>query len=384
MPNSNRDRTSAVKKHFNNYYDYSLLFLTIFLCCFGLVMIYSTSSFVAQRDYNDSAKFLKSQALAVILGTFAMVAASRIDYRRYTRRFKHLNINFIFLLYFICIFLQAFVLVFGKESHGKKRWIMLGPVSFQPSELTKIAVILFVAYIVQRSSRTLDTPGGFLAVFLSNILTIGLIAKANLSTAIIVCVIIFAICYTATRKPFYYVVFIILGIVVVLLYIHFGEQSYRAERIRVWKNIENEEKGYQILQGLYAIASGGLFGTGLGNSKQKLGFIPEAHNDMIFTVICEELGLFGAISVIALFVFLLYRIFVIAINAPDLFGSLICVGVIAHIAFQVILNIAVVTNAVPSTGVPLPFISYGGTSVSLLMLEIGLVLSVSNQIRHKN
>ena len=157
-------------------------------------------------------------------------------------------------------------------------------------------------------------------------------------------------------------------------------KQHRAERIAVWQNVETEPKGYQILQGLYAIASGGLFGTQLGGSKQKLGFIPEAHNDMIFTVICEELGLFGAVSLMLLFVLLLYRIFIIGLNAGDLFGSLICVGVFVHIAVQVVLNIAVVTNAVPSTGVPLPFISYGGTSVSILMAEIGIVLSVSNQM----
>ena len=382
MPRDNR-RSLQIKKHFNSYYDFSLLFLTIFLTCFGLVMIYSTSSYVAQRDFGDETHFLVNQAVAVILGVVGMLLASRVDYRLYVKPFKRIRINLVFILYLLCLFMQIFVLFFGVESHGKKRWINLGFTTFQPSELTKIAVILFVAFIVQKAPRNLDTVWGFAIIFLINMPVIALIAKANLSTALIVCVIVVGICFIASRKVWYYFFAAIIGVMVVLLYIFLGSESYRAERITVWQNIETEPKGYQILQGLYAIASGGLLGTGLGNSKQKLGFIPEAHNDMIFTVICEELGLFGAISVIALFVFLLYRIFVIAINAPDLFGSLICVGVIVHIAFQVILNIAVVTNAVPSTGVPLPFISYGGTSVSILMCEIGIVLSVSNQIRHE-
>ncbi len=155
---------------------------------------------------------------------------------------------------------------------------------------------------------------------------------------------------------------------------------YRLERIKIWQDIENHPKGYQILQGLYAIASGGLFGKGLGQGVQKLGYIPEAHNDMIFSTICEELGLVGAFAVLFLFILLLWRIFIIAINAPDLFGSLIATGVMAHIAVQVLINVAVVTNTIPSTGIPLPFISYGGSSLLVLMMEMGIVLSVSDRI----
>ncbi|MBP3927063.1 MAG: FtsW/RodA/SpoVE family cell cycle protein, partial [Clostridium sp.] len=169
---------------------------------------------------------------------------------------------------------------------------------------------------------------------------------------------------------------------------HFAEKigllkAYQLSRINVWLDPEAypDTGGYQVLQGLYAIGSGGLFGKGLGESIQKLGFVPEAQNDMIFSIICEELGLFGAISVILIFVFMIYRFMLIALNAPDLFGSLLVVGVMAHIAIQVILNIAVVTNSMPNTGITLPFISYGGTSIMFLMAEMGMVLSVSNQIK---
>ena len=172
----------------------------------------------------------------------------------------------------------------------------------------------------------------------------------------------------------YFIVIVLVLAAAAGAYVGRGE-GLRMERLEIWVNVETHPKGYQILQGLYAIASGGMFGAGLGQSMQKLGFIPESHNDMIFTIICEELGLVGAIALILLFVLLLWRIFVIAVNAPDLYAALLCVGVLAQVAIQVILNIAVVTNSIPSTGISLPFISYGGTSVAILLMEIGMVLS---------
>ena len=172
---------------------------------------------------------------------------------------------------------------------------------------------------------------------------------------------------------------IILAVIAGVLFIRFGE-GFRMSRVIAWKNVETDSKAYQILQGLYAIASGGMFGKGLGNSMQKLGYVPEAQNDMIFTIICEELGVFGACCVMLLFILLLCRIFQIAVNSPDLFGGMLCVGVLIHVAAQVLLNIAVVTNTIPSTGVALPFISYGGTSLAVLLMEMGFVLSVSNRV----
>jgi len=378
------DGSAEVKKEKKEktYFDYSLVFITVFLAVFGLIMIYSASSYIAQRDYNDASKFFKTQLISIVIGIVAMIFVAKIDYRKYAKRTRIAGFSYIQLLYVLCVFLQVFVLFFGRESHGKKRWIDLGFITFQPSELTKVAVILFVACWAQSKVKNLKSVSGFIAIILLNGPVLFLIARANLSTAIIVFTIIVGICFTASEKKLYYLVCGVIATGLVLVYIFFGSEGYRIERIAVWKNVDTEPKGYQILQGLYAIASGGIFGTGLGQSKQKLGFIPEAHNDMIFTVVCEELGMFGAVSLIALFIFMLYRIYIIALNAPDLFGSLICVGVFTHIAFQVVLNIAVVTNAVPSTGVPLPFISYGGTSISILMIEVGLVLGVSNQIKH--
>ena len=160
--------------------------------------------------------------------------------------------------------------------------------------------------------------------------------------------------------------------------------AYRMDRIEAWLNVETSEYAYQTRQALYAIGSGGVFGKGLGRSVQKLSYVPEAHNDMIFSIICEELGLFGAIAIILLFILLLWRCMMIANNVPDLFGALIVVGVMAQIGLQVIINIGVVTNTLPNTGIPLPFISYGGTSAIFLLCEIGLVLNVSKYVKFKH
>ena len=368
------------KKKMHSYYDYSLLFLILFLVCFGLVMIYSTSSYNAQRVYGNATHYLERQALFAGAGILIMLFVSKIDYRIYITNLPIIRIKPVTLLYFLCIGLQIYVLIFGDVINGAKRWISLGPLgSFQPSELTKIAVILFTAYVVHLAPRKLDKFLGFVRVVIFIAPLLGLIVVENFSTALVVGVIMVSICFVASKKKGY---FLISGAMFAALgtFFIFGV-SYRSQRIEVWKNVETHEKGYQILQGLYAIASGGVFGKGLGESMQKLGFIPESHNDMIFSVICEELGLFGAFAVIILFILFIWRIFIVAINAPDLFGGLIATGVLAHIAVQVLINIAVVTNSIPSTGIPLPFISYGGSSVMVILFEMGIVLSISNQIK---
>lgn len=375
-------RTAAQTKtrKLHSYYDYSLLFIILFLVCFGLVMIYSTSSYNAQRLYGDAMHFLSRQAFFTGAGIVVMLFVSRIDYRRLIRNLPIIRLKPITLLYFLCLFLQVYVLIFGVEINGSKRWIDMGPLGrFQPSELTKVAVILFTAYIVNLAPRRLDKFRGFLKVVIFIAPLLGLIAVENFSTALIVGVIMVAICFVASKKKGYFIIsgLIFAGIAALFIILF----PYRSERIRIWLNVETEPKGYQILQGLYAIASGGFFGKGLGKSMQKLGFIPESHNDMIFSVICEELGLFGAIALILLFLLLIWRIFIIAINSVDLFGGLVATGVLAHIATQVLINIAVVTNSIPSTGIPLPFISYGGSSVMVILFEMGIVLSISNQIK---
>lgn len=376
------EREQGKKRKFHSYYDYSLLFLTLFLVCFGLVMIYSTSSYNASRDTGNPAFYLEKQAAFAVLGIVVMLVVSKIDYRFYISKFPIIKVKPVTLLYFMCIVLQICVFIFGKKINGSKRWIDFGPLGrFQPSELSKIAVIMFTSYIVNIAPRRLDKFRGFLRVVVFIAPLIVLVLIPNFSTALIMTATMIAICFVASRKKLYFIVSGLLGAGIGAAFI-FGV-SYRSTRIDVWRNVETHPKGYQILQGLYAIASGGIFGKGLGESMQKLGFIPESHNDMIFSVICEELGLFGAVAVILLFVLLIWRLFVIAINAPDLYGGLIATGVLTHLAVQVLLNIAVVTNTIPSTGIPLPFISYGGSSLVVLLFEMGIALSVSNQIKYE-
>lgn len=367
------------------YYDYSLLFITLILVCIGLVMIYSTSSYYAvKQKFGDAAYFFKRQLVSAVIGTVVMIIVSKIDYFFYIKGIgKKYKMNLLFLAYLVCIAPQVYVLFFGKEVKGAKRWIEI-PVlgTFQPSELTKICIILLVAYIVYSAPKRLDTVFGFIRVLIYVAPLLGLVAAENLSTAIIIAGITFIVCFVVARRKGYFFIAGILGVAAVACYIFLGE-AFRGERFDAWLNVETHPKGYQILQGLYAIASGGLWGKGLGQSMQKLGFIPESHNDIIFSVICEELGIVGALAIILLYVLLLWRLFVVAVNARDLFGSLICVGIMVHIAMQVLINIAVVTNTIPSTGVPLPFISYGGTSLVVLMAEMGIALSVSNRIEYE-
>lgn len=364
-------------------YDFSLLFLTFFLVCFGLIMIYSTSSYNAVKFYGDATYFLRKQLIFAVFGMVVMVAVSKIDYRYITHPLPVIKIRPVTVLYLLCLVLQVVVLFVGEEIKGAKRWIEIpGIGSFQPSELTKICIVLLTAYLASRAPKALNKFSGFVGVLLRVAPLIVLVVIENLSTAIVLSGIVFVICFVTSKKKGYYFVVIGLGIAAVASVFLFGD-AFRMERIDAWLNVETHPKGYQTLQGLYAISSGGILGKGLGNSVQKLGFIPESHNDMIFSVICEELGLVGAIAILLLFLLLLWRLFVIAVNAPDLYGSLIAVGVLTHIAVQVIINVAVVTNTMPSTGIPLPFISYGGSSLVALLFEMGIALGVSNQIEYR-
>ncbi len=374
-----RNRKKSEKKT-GIFYDYSMLFLVIFLIFFGLIMLYSTSYYSASIHQNDGMYYLKRQGSFAILGIAIMLMVSKIDYRFLLKKIPKTNLYWPGMFLFISILLQIYVLIAGEDINGAKRWISIaGVITFQPSDFAKIAIIIYTAYNIYLNPRLLDKVGGFIRIAIPVGVDIILIAAENLSTAIVITLVFGGMCFIASRNKRYFVFAIILAVIAGVLFIRFGE-GFRMSRVIAWKNVETDSKAYQILQGLYAIASGGMFGKGLGNSMQKLGYVPEAQNDMIFTIICEELGVFGACCVMLLFILLLCRIFQIAVNSPDLFGGMLCVGVLIHVAAQVLLNIAVVTNTIPSTGVALPFISYGGTSLAVLLMEMGLVLSVSNRV----
>ena len=369
------------------YYDYDLLLVIIFLMCFGLVMLYSSSAYSAQNDYNNDMFFFTRQAIIGIIGFIAMFIVSKIDYHLYGAYAKE--------FFWFSMFLMALVQTpLGKTVNGARRWIRLpGGLSLQPAEFTKIAVILFIAYeICLLGQKAKKWDGIKILLGYGLVATLGVfLLTDNLSTAIIVfaitCILIFVV--HPKTKPFVAGVIVagIVGIIgiIFLKYTLAKSDNFRMRRIIAWLNPEAnaDTDSYQFLQGLYAIGSGGFFGKGLGNSTQKLHAIPEAQNDMILAVICEELGVFGAIIILCLFAFMLYRLLFIARNAPDLYGALIATGIFAHIALQVTLNIGVVTGLLPTTGVTLPFISYGGTAIVILLAEMGIALGISSKIRLK-
>lgn len=372
-----------------DYYDYSLLAVVILLTCFGLIMLYSTSAYMAEVRYGDDMYFFKKQAFISAGCIVVMILISKIDY--------HILTKFVTVLYAAAFILMALVRFtpLGVVVNGAKRWLKIG-IQFQPSEIAKIAVIVCLPYMIIKMGRQVQTLKACMILGLAGLVLAGgaYIFTDNLSTAIIIFGITAGLIFVAHPKVKPFLLISAVGVVLILGLVLFlyatvdpeTNENFRIGRILVWLHPEDfaDGDGYQTLQALYAIGSGGFLGRGLGNSIQKLGSVPEAQNDMIFSIVCEELGIAGGIMVLLLFSYLLYRLFFIAQNAPDMFGSLMVSGVFIHISLQVIFNIAVVVNMMPNTGVTLPFISYGGTSIMFLMAEMGLALSVARQIRFQD
>ncbi len=370
-----------------DYYDYNLLVSILLLTTFGLIMLYSTSAYAAsvRPGIEDDMFYFKKQAAISLVTMIGAVVISQIDY--------HIFARWSFTIYIVSNTLLVLTSLIGTELNGAKRWIFIGPISFQPAEFSKLAIILFIPYLVSKFGRKMRTWAGFWIILASGAVTslFTFVFTDNLSTAIIIAGITVGILFIVFPKVWPFIAgaagiaVVSTGVLIYALNQLNSNSSFRLQRIAVWLAPEtySRQGGYQVMQGLYAIGSGGFFGKGLGNSLQKLYYVPEAQNDMIFTIICEELGLFGAIMLTLIFVYMLYRLFFIAQNAPDLMGSLMVSGIFIHIALQVILNIAVVTNRIPTTGITLPFVSYGGTSVMFLMAEMAVALSVSRQIKFR-
>ncbi len=366
--------------------DTNLLVVLIFVMVFGFIMIYSASYYTAglSQAYNhDPMYLLKNQVIYSILGIIAMLLVSCVNY--------HFWCIFALPGYLVCIVLVLLLKVpsIAVTVKGATRWLRIGPIQFQVAEPVKLLMIVVMATLIVIRRHRLRSWKYMIELLIPPAIVAAMILKFsnNMSTAAILLGTAVFMIYVVHPEQWK---FILCGVAVaalvagVLYYVKNldplqMEDNFRLVRIRAWLYPYEYEQGkaFQSLQGLYAIGSGGLWGRGLGNSIQKLGKIPEPYNDYIFAVICEELGIFGAGLIILLFIYLLYRIFTVSQTAEDLLGRMISIGVFSHIALQVILNLMVVTNLFPTTGVTLPFFSYGGTATIFLLIEIGLVLSVN-------
>ena len=377
-------KAKSARKTKTDYYDYSLVAAIILLTCFGLIMLYSTSAYTSTIRFNDDMYFFKKQTAISFVCIAGALFISMFDY--------HILAKFTGVLYAVAA--GTMILVrspLGTVSNGARRWLKIGPIQFQPAEIAKIAVIVCLSYMIVHMGKKMNSLKacmilGAMGTFLA---LLAYVCTDNLSTAIIIFCITAGMIFIAHPKTRIFLIIAAVAIAVIAIGVFIIDQSvqqtddFRLNRIVAWLHPENAtgDAAYQTIQALYAIGSGGFLGRGLGNSIQKLGSVPEAQNDMIFSIICEELGLVGASFVLLLFLILIWRFFVIASHAPDLEGALIASGAMAHMMIQVILNIAVVTNTIPNTGITLPFISYGGTSVMFLLFEMGLVLNVSSLVK---
>jgi len=365
------------KKLYNNVImnvptEFTVVFIVMFLVAFGIIMVYS-SSFYTTITEGKIQPYTKQIVFAVI-GFVMMYIISKIQ-------LNFIN-KFAVLGYVVTIVLLVAVYFLAEDVKGAKRWIPIGGFNLQPSEIAKFTLIIVLALILTLFKKHLSKLRVVAIVAITILVPIGLIAKEDLSAAVVVTAICGAMVVVAYRD----VIKIFVGVIVMVgLGAGFvALSSYRVARIQTYLDgpwSDPEGSGRQIIQSLYAIGSGGLTGIGLGQSIQKMGYISEAHNDIIFAIICEELGLLGGIGIIGLFMLLIYRIWQISLTARSMNHYLVGIGVMTHIAIQVFINIGVAINLIPTTGMPLPFISYGGSSLIMFMVEIGLVLNIARHNR---
>lgn len=357
--------------------DLPFLMLVLSLLSIGLIMLFSSSYAYALANQGDSFHYVTRQMKWACLGIAVMLVVSYFDYHKLKK----------FTLLLLVISYAMLIVVLILPTHGgAKRWIYFGSFSFQPSEITKFALILAYAHFMTKFYHNMQKFWkGFMPYMLLCGTTVVLLVKQpHLSCSMIILIITMIMLFTAGLQFRYFV--IIFGAVAILLYmaIAMGLVSYAGARFEVWLDpfgYPDADASHQTRQSLYAIGSGGLLGLGLGNSRQKYLYLPEPQNDFIFAVICEELGFVGAVMIIALFGALVWRGIVIARRAQDKFGTMLAMGLTAQVGVQALLNIAVVSNSMPNTGISLPFFSYGGTSLVLLLAQMGLVLSVSRSAK---
>lgn len=359
--------------------DFSMLITILVLLCMGIVMVSTASSYHALSMYGNSNYLLTRQLIFAVAGVIAMLVISRIDYKIY-RKWSYLG-------YIVALLLLIAVLTpLGVEVNGAKRWLGIGLFKFQPSEIMKIALVLATATYISLHIKKMNTLRSYFvpALFILAVVVVMFLQK-HMSGTLVMMVASASIIFASGLKikTRYIVAIILVGIIALGAFI--ASEPFRIKRILAFANPEEDIRGdnWQAAQSLYAIGSGGIFGRGLGQSRQKYLWLPEAQNDFIFSVLGEEFGLAGTVIVLGVFTFFIYRGYRIAITCKDLYGSLIATGITSVFAIQIIVNIAVVTCSMPVTGMPLPFFSYGGTALFINLCAMGILLSISRNCKNE-
>lgn len=372
-----------------HYYDFYLFIGILMIFSMGLMMVYSSSQYAAVMDGESHDYYFNKQLIIGCISIVGVIICSVLS-----GIIIPLLKRFAYWIFGITVVLSLLTLLIGTASHGSTRWLNLGFISIQTAELVKIGMILFMAKVVSIYGFSVGRLKQAKWILPIMFISAGFIATENLSSGIIIAGIGFSMFFVGNRNWKWFILLGILGLCGLLFakplvvymvdklnIVSIDNMQYQLKRILAWACPDRfPDSAYQTIQGLYAIGSGGVLGQGLGESIQKFGSLPEAQNDMIFTIICEELGFIGAVAIVLMYAFIIYRLWDIANYAGDLFSSMVCVGIMAHISIQVILNIAVVTGVIPNTGVTLPFISYGGSAVLCTMAEMGIALAISHEI----
>jgi len=360
-------------------FDGVIFYTTMILVFIGIIMVFSASYIQSSFKHNDSYFFLKKNIVYAALGFIAMMITSKIDYRFWKKNANYIGIIAVLLLILVLTPL-------GIEANGAKRWIGVGALTFQPAEIAKFATILLTAKLIEKKYEDIKslTKGVFPLLIVPSVFFGLIILQPNLSTAGTVILVTFVMIFAAGMDM--KIIFTMIGLGAALFVVLVIAEPYRLSRVTSFLDPFQDPlgSGYQVIQGLYALGSGGIFGLGLGQSKQKYFYIPEPQNDFIFAIIGEELGLIGCIVVIMLFIILVYRCVRVALKTTNVFACMVVIGIGAQIGIQAALNIAVATSSMPATGVALPFISYGGTSLTIFMGAVGIVLNISKHVKINN
>ena len=356
--------------------NYSLFIIVTILTAIGILMIYSSSAIPALKKMNDLFFFLKRQMIWAVIGIGMMIIVSKIDYRNWDRLFL--------MLFGLTILLLILVLIIGKDVNGARRWLRLGILSFQPAELAKLTIIIYMARIIaKKGERIKDFMNGFLPVMsVIGLFVMLIMIEPDAGTAVTIGIIAMSLLFAGGAR-LKHIMFLAV-MLTPLMYTLIFNAGYRMQRLKAYWDPWNDpyNSGYQIIQSYLALGSGGLFGVGLGEGKQKLFFLPEAHTDFIFSILGEELGFAGGAAVIGLFAVLIWLGFIISLRAEDTFAKYMALGITVMIGIQAVINISVVTGLLPTKGIPLPFMSFGGSSLLVNMMAIGILMNIAVQEFH--